>query len=1580
MTVELRNALGAAVGAPLSPTLLFEYPTVNALTRHLATRIPLMRDAVVPQEALSVVQESSEEPIAVIGMSCRFPGAPGLEEFWGLLQRGEDATREVPDDRWDVDEFYDPDPEVAGKMYTRRGGFIDGIDLFDPHFFGISPREASSMDPQQRLLLEGTWQALERAGIAPDGLAGTRTGVFVGISGSEWAFMGFKGMDAVRINPYSASGASASIASGRLSYVLGLQGPCVSVDTACSSSMVAAHLACQSLRSGESNLAVVGGVGILLLPEGLINLSRARMVSPDGRCKTFDARADGYARGEGCGIVILKRLSDAERDGNPVLAVIRGSAVNQDGRSGGLTAPNGLAQEAVLRDALTSAHLKPADVSYVEAHGTGTPLGDPIEVRALMAVMGEGRSRERALVLGSAKTNIGHLEAAARNAGLIKVVLSLQHGEIPAHLHFENPSPHIAWDELPVTVPTALRSWPEGRKIAGVSSFGFSGTNAHMILEEAPQSAVRESSAVDRPLHMLSLSGMNEEALLELAGRYRAYLGGPEVAPLGDVCFTANVGRAHFAHRLAVVGGTAVEVAAKLQSFETGQESPGVFRGVLSGRGRPKVAFLFTGQGSQYAGMGRGLYETQPTFRKALDLCAEILKGRLEKPLLEVMFGAAGSEGLVDRTAYTQPSLFALEWALSEMWRSWGVEPGAVLGHSVGEYVAAAVSGVLTLEDALGLIAERGRLMEALPSGGVMVAVAASEERVGAAIATVKEVSIAAVNGPSSVVISGTAAAVKQVSEALRKDGIKSQELVVSHAFHSALLDPMLGALETAASKVENKAPQMAMLSNLTGRVMKDGEVSAGYWRHHAREAVRFADSMRTLEEKGYEVFVELGPHPVLLGMGRGCVKDGLGSWMPSLRKGKDDWSQLLESVAGLYVGGVPFDGAGFDRDYSRRRVVLPTYPFQRQRYWIEVDAAPREVTRAAVPTGFREWLCALEWQPAPQAAASTTVEPGRWLVCGAESGVGPALVAALRGRGHLAVLATTGGAFASSPAGFIVDPTRPDQVDRLLAGAAREGPLAGVVNLWGLDAPAGIDPLETQRHVSGSALHLAQSLARQADPGRLWLVTRGAQAVGGGTLRNVDQAPLWGLGRTLFVEQPALGCICVDLDPESDGLDRLVEELLAGSGSENQIALRGGERYAARLVKSSAIDSSEPPQLRPDATYLVTGGLRGLGSEVAKWLVERGARNLALVGRRAPAAPEAIAIQALEVQGVRVLTVAVDVADRVALKAAFARVDATLPPLRGVVHCAGVIDDGLLADQTWDRFAGVMAPKLGGAANLDALTRERELDFFVLFSSSASLLGSPGQANYAAANAWMDALAHRRRSEGLAATAINWGAWGEVGMAARLDEATRRRKGEWGAGVIPLQDGLAALGLLIGGGAAQIALLPIDWPALLAHLPEPRPAFLTEVAVAVKAKKALSTTEGPPPGLDRAAPEERRAILEGFVAQQVVKVLALESTTVLGRDEDFRAYGMDSLMAMDLRNRLQTSLGRPLSPSVAMEHSTISALASLLAQESAVPEAGTAHQLLAAVRSKGVDAAVDDLSTADVDRLLEEMMRKRPE
>ncbi|WP_437756705.1 type I polyketide synthase [Sorangium sp. So ce1389] len=814
------------------------------------------------------LETARDAPIAIVGMGCRFPGgADDPASFWELVREGRDAIAEVPASRWDASDYYDPDREAPGKMATRRGGFIEGVDAFDAAFFGVSPPEARGMDPQQRLLLEVAWEALEHAGIAADTLVERAVGVYVGICSTLHTSNVFDASIIEQIDAHHGTGIAFSMAAGRLSHLLGVMGPSLAVDTACSSSLVALHLACQGLRSGECELALVGGVNLLLGPQISVSFSKARMLSADGRCKTFAASADGYGRGEGCGVVVLRRLSDALARGERVLAVVRGSAITHDGPSSGLIAPNGPSQVKVIRDALRQAGIDPARVGYVEAHGTGTLLGDPIEVSALGEVFGKSHTRQRPLLLGSAKANIGHLEAAAGISGLIKLVLSLQHKTVPPHRCVGERNPHIPWSRLPVEIPAAAQPWASdgAPRVGGVSSFGFSGTNVHVVLEEAPEAAPAEAP-VERPLHLLALSAKSDGALRALVAAYQRRLGAGDApvggAPVGDVCFTANTGRAQFRHRACAIGRTAEELRQDLDRA--------LAEAAVTPPSDPKVALLFAGEGPLQAGTARGLYEAQPSFRRCVDRCAEVVDPLLSRPIREVLFdeGAGDAAG---QAAFAQPALFIVEYALAELWRQWGVKPTAVLGHGVGEHVAACVAGVMPLEDALRLVVARGRSMQSPPAAG----------------------------SPDE--------------------------------------------LSRAAGAARLRAPALPLVSSVTGALADDAITRGAYWARAGREADRLAGGLRALRELGCGVFVEVGPGAALIERGQRELEDsGKARWVPSLVAGKDDWGALLGAVAALYRAGVAIDWGGFERDYPRRRVTLPTYPFERKDYPAPIPARRR--------------------------------------------------------------------------------------------------------------------------------------------------------------------------------------------------------------------------------------------------------------------------------------------------------------------------------------------------------------------------------------------------------------------------------------------------------------------------------------------------------------------------------------------------------------------------------------------------------------------------------------------------------------
>ncbi|MEM1241178.1 MAG: type I polyketide synthase, partial [Cyanobacteria bacterium P01_H01_bin.26] len=889
------------------------------------------------QAKLTAVEAARTEPIAIVGIGCRFPGnANSPEDFWQVLTNETDAIGQVPNDRWDADVFYDADPDAPGKIVTQNGGFIDQLQDFDAAFFGISPREAVSMDPQQRLLLEVSWEAMEHGGMVPEQWASRPVGIFMGISSHDYS-QHLSRRDQSEIDAYLATGNAHSVAAGRLSYSLGFTGPSLVVDTACSSSLVAVHLACQSLRHQECEVALAGGVNRILAPEFSINFSKAHMLAPDGRCKTFDASANGFARGEGCGVIVLKRLSDAMAHNDNILAVVRGSAVNQDGRSSGLTVPNGPSQQSVICQALASAGVKPEDIRYIEAHGTGTALGDPIEVGALGAVFGQSHSRQNPLQIGSVKTNIGHLEAAAGIAGLIKVVLAMQHGTLPAHLHFQQPSPHIDWQGIPVQVTAKAMAWDsqEKTRLAGISSFGFSGTNAHVVVGsvEQPQTAKPDGFGP----YLLMLSAKDDTALRELADLYGERINQPGTE-LRDICWSAWALRSHHPHRLAIVAKSLKDAQTQL----TGQLSH-----AITGKTKqrpPKIAFLFTGQGAQHINMGRQLYKTEPVFRQTIDHCAQILKAD-NIDLLELLYPSTDvsverSKVSIHNTANTQPALFAIAYALTELWKSWGITPSGVLGHSISEYAAACTAGVMDWEIGLRLIAVRGRLMQALPEGGGMAAVMASPEQIEPYLEA--GVAIAAYNSPTNTVLSGSQTALEKVLANLEKQHIQTKPLRVSHGFHSPLMAPVLKDFEAIAHSVPYQLPQLDMVSTVTGQTITQEITQPDYWVRHIRQPVKFSQAMESLAAENYDILIEIGPKPTLITLGQQCLPDGSGHWLPSLHLKQDGQSSerhtMLMGLGHLYVAGAPIQWPG----EAGQRVSLPTYPFQRQRYWIDVQPVRR--------------------------------------------------------------------------------------------------------------------------------------------------------------------------------------------------------------------------------------------------------------------------------------------------------------------------------------------------------------------------------------------------------------------------------------------------------------------------------------------------------------------------------------------------------------------------------------------------------------------------------------------------------------
>lgn len=2208
------------------------------------------------------------EPIAIIGIGCRYPGADSPNAFWQLLKNGVDAVSEVPPSRWDRTQFESVANTESARASLRWGGFLKSVDQFDPLFFGIAPREVNTMDPQQRLLLEVAWEAMEDAGILPERLRGTDTGVFVGIGTHDYSIMLWQNpID----DPYLTTGTGNCIAANRISYIFDLKGPSLSVDTACSSSLISVHLACQSLWTGESTMALAGGVNVLLLPTVTLGFARGGFMSTSGRCRSFDASADGYVRSEGAGMVLLKPLTQAQADGDPIYAVIRGTAANQDGFSNGMAAPNVDAQERVLRAAYRRAGISPGQVQYIEAHGTGTKLGDPVEIAALGRVLTEDRPAGSVCAVGSVKSNIGHAETAAGVAGVIKVALSLKHKQIPPNIHFQAPNPQIGFHQLPLRVQTELAPWNASPAIAGVNSFGFGGTNAHIVLEEAPSPielhasenssknvkknasknsakniskkssktilkndsqnasknsrkktkdrAIDQEQDCDRPHHLLTLSAKTETALRQLAQRYSEYLTTHPETNLASLCFTANTGRSRFAHRLGVVAESPVQMQAQLRAFAQGQDAANLNYGTA--QSPPSVAFLFTGQGSQAVNMGRSLYQSHSIFRQTVDEAAKLLEPQLKRPLLSILYPtpdqASRAADRIDQTAYTQPVLFVVEYALAKLWQSWGVQPAVVMGHSIGEYVAACVAGVFSLEDALRLVAARGRLMQALPEGGGMVSVMADAETVAARLENLETVAIAAMNGPQSTVISGEKTALTKLAAQLAAEGIKTTPLNVSHAFHSPLMSPMLAEFAQVANTVTYHTPRIPLISNVTGDWITEDIATPNYWVQHIRQPVRFQQGMETLQRRGCGALLEIGAKPILLGMGRLCVQASHPDlaetmlWLPSLRPGQEDWQTLLSSLATLYVHGVDLDWVAIAPPSARRLPSLPTYPFQRQRYWWQPDSCPPGLVGASSPsrlrsprlhpllgerlrlggtseirfeaqisanspayladhqiatqavfpaaayvemaiasalrsdiatgravglspveltqfrieqalrlsaspttlqlalspeaggyrfqllslnaeseawtrhaTGFlatgqplsssavlteiqaqfhqqaltsalqssiapsdyyaqlrqqnlnygpafqviqqlwqgdraalshlqlpntlgseatayhlhpalldgcfqtvaaacgpgiadgtylptgiealrlgvpaqstvwswvqrvrtvtpaengrrpplvadlqilnptgelvaeitglslhpvsetsllrmvgstksfqiaernqtyspelqTEWIYTLDWQPDENShqTESVATQPRQWMILSDRQNIGKSFAELLSQQGDRTSLlfANWGSDGASENS---VNPLDAAEMQRQIANQVAIAPWTDVVYLWGLDTVASSEPpqplTQTCTQLCGGVLHLVQALnaAQKSSPPRLWIVTAGTQAITpSDPPTHVPQAALWGLGRSLRQEQPNLRCTCIDLDAADPAPATTLLAALQQTHLEDQIAYRQGTRYGARLspgpakpaltipdapsfhlgltqygvldhltlmpcqrrspgpgeieilvraagvnfrdvlnalgmlqpyleqmgfatanavpfggecagtvvavgegvtpfrvgdevIAAQAIGSlgqhvtvnakwvapkpksltfaeaatiptafltavyglcqlaklqpgdrilihaaaggvglaavqlaqrlgaeiyatasaakqgflkslgvqqvfdsrtlefadqiakvtngrgvdvvlnslngdyiprslellspqgrfveigklgiwtaeqvhalrpdvdyfsfdllevskEEPdsiaallneltaqfqrgelrplkhtvfeiteaptafrymaqakhigkvvmtlppvlpqqPVVRPDGTYLITGGLGALGQLTALWLAEQGAKGLLLVGRKPPSAIARSWISDLEAQGVTVTTAQADVADRGAIAPLLEQCPL---PLRGVIHAAGVLDDGVLQNQTWERFQSVLAPKVQGAWSLHDLTRSHDLDFFVCFSSVASLLGSAGQANYAAANAVLDSLMHHRRRLGLPGLSVNWGAWA-VGMSTQLMERERQRLKSQGMTLITPEQGLPLLSELLRQNQVQAGVLPIDWAAFRAAQPgRALPPFFERVLPAEEpaaAPAAPALLQSLQQGGDSQSDlyGNRLERLQQFIREQLAKVLGFSTPELIDIHDDFSDLGMDSLMAVEFTNRLQVGLGYSISQSLLFDYSSIAALAEHLA------------------------------------------------
>ncbi len=1519
---------------------------LNSLPLIADMHVPFFRSLQELDNAPLAPRGSEAEPVAIVGMGLRYPGGVvDRDSFWEVLRDEVDAITEIPPSRWDIDRYYDPNPDAEGGVMTRCGGFLSGIEDFDATFFGISAREAEQLDPQQRLILECAWEAIEDAGVVPRELMGSDTGVFMGLIYQEYAARLERGG---AVDGYTLTGNTASVASGRVSYLLGLEGPSLTVDTACSSSLVTLHLACQSLERGECSLALAGGVTLMLTPTPFVGFSRMGGLAPDGRCKSFSDDADGTAWAEGCGVLLLKRLSDARRDGDEVLGIVRGSALNQDGRSNGLTAPNGPSQRAVVHQALAAAGALPAEISYVECHGTGTTLGDPIEVMALNAVLRQGRAAEDPLWIGSVKSNLGHTQAAAGVAGVIKALLAMRHEKIPASLHCAQESRHIPWAQLHLRVTKESTPWPRGERprLAGVSSFGISGTNAHVILEEPPrvEAAVSEGEV----LAPLVLSARTEGALQAQAARWAGWLAAHPEARWSDAVASAALHRSHFESRAAVV-----EVSA-LQALARGEEHPGLHRDARVGRSR--VAFLFTGQGSQFVGMGRELYEASPVFRQALDEVCGHLNPHLRAPLQGVIFGEdAGDPEALHRTEFTQAGLFALEVALAAQWEAWGVTPSCVLGHSIGELSAACVAGVFSLADGAALVAARGNLMQACESGGGMVSVEADEDAVRAVLeAQSGRVDIAALNSPGQTVISGDADAVAAVAATLEGQGCRVKTLAVSHAFHSAHMDSMLEAFRGVLEGCTFHPARLRVISNLTGALATDEQLgSVDYWVRHVREAVRFKEGMNALAAEGITTFVECGPQGVLCGMGARCLSDPELVFVPCLRRERSEVETLRGALGQIFVGGHAVAWSCVLEGWSGERLALPTYAFERQRHWVEApregagvslegDRTLWEAVRGDSPVAFGEllglseservavapllprlaawkerreaeseiesWLYRERFEREGAGSPGTQVLEGVWLVVAPEeaSEVATALVTSIAAAEGRVVRCGA-------------------SLDRVaLARSLGEGgaEVAGVLGLTAL----GEEPERL-------TLALVQALGDAGVKAPLWLVTQGAVSVGDeDPVRNPGQALAWALGRALGLEHPHRygGMVDVPVEVDTSVGERLVA--LVAKGDEDQSALRAEGTFVRRLVRYTA--PAPQGEWRTRGTVLITGGTGALGAHAARWFAQRGAEQVVLTSRRGLEAPGAAALQAeLEALGVKVRVEGCDVADEAAVRGLVAGLDEGGPPLRAVVHAAGVMGASPLAELQPEELTEALAAKVGGAWNLHRALGERELDAFVLYGSIAGLWGAGHQAAYGAANAGLEALGSFRRGRGLCATTLHWGPWAGEGLLSSGEGFGDGEQHLRKRGLVPMgaEHALQGLDVALRSGGDSLAVVNVDWSrfAPVFAFSRPRPFFegVQEARTAMaQARVAPPRGEASAFGLElaRLPDSAQRDTVMRLIVEHTGSVLGLKDPTRLNTGTGFLELGFDSLLAVELQRRLERATGVRIPSTLVFDYPTV--------------------------------------------------------
>lgn len=1471
-----------------------------------------LKDALVAIKKLkSGLQEEKNkkhEPIAIIGMAMRFPGGvKNADDYWKLLSGGVDAIRDIPESRFDAKALYDSNHETPGKMVVKQGGFLDNIDQFDGSFFDLSYAEIESMDPQQRILLEVTHEAMENAGIPVQSLIDSNTGVFIGVTNNDYQKRHFRSGDYTLINPYSYTGAAVCSNSGRISYLMGLQGPSVSLDTACSSSLVATHLATQSLRNRECDLAIAGAANVIIDPEFTIYFSTLNSLSKDSRCKSFSNDANGFIRSEGCGILVLKRLSDAQRDGDNILAVVKGSAVNQDGRSNGFTAPNVKAQERLLLKALQNAQLSPEQVAFIEAHGTGTRIGDPIEMEAIAEVFAKAKSKEHPLYVGSAKTNIGHTEGVAGMAGMMKAVLAVQKGVIPKNLHFNTPNELIDWKNLPVSVPVENTSWDAVHQYIGVSGFGVTGTNAHVIIGAAPsEQETTPAEMLRNDVLVLPLSARTPEALQDLAKVYAEFIENSGESP-EDICAMAALKRSAFETREVFVARDKTALVEQLKDFaELAVEEHKSF----DADDYVKVVFVCPGQGAQWVGMAQQLYASEPVFRETLDACTVSYSKFTSWNLIEELNGVNYEELDV-----IQPVLVAIEIALGQLLKSKGIVPDIVVGHSMGEVAAAYLAGMISLDEAAQIICTRSALMKQTSGKGAMAVTDLTSEEAQQRLQGQEEyLSVAVQNSPKSTVIAGDPLKLQNLYDQLEAEGRFCRMVKVDVASHSPQMDPVLAPLRDALNNLQPKDSEVVFYSTALREKVKGSGLNAEYWVKNLRNPVQFGAVVRDIVQHDNAIFIELTPHPVLIT----AIQENMqvvnksGAAIATLRREKDELESFYKAYGQFFESGLSVDWTNI-YPAIHKFILLPNYQWQKERFWFDQKPnLPVDIPAVSVVKAEKDIPANANDTSAQKSVIFETIWeevdieqrqlPSSVVVVKDLEGLGDQVVQILEQKG---VKVET-----------ILSTERPMMIPEV------------VVHLSCTNVKA------TQQDAIFSFRDLIQYFNDKGKSPKIYAVTKNGQVISTEDKQvHIPSTALWGLMRTIRNEFPELKPVTIDINSSATAED--IVNVIGQNESNKEWVFRAQKWYTP-ILKAVHPVSSVAEAFTSGTTYLITGGTSGLGLVFAEWLATKGVKNLALVSRSGMKPETQPVVERLRNQGIKVEVFRADVANPDELARLVMEIETVLPTIRGVVHAAGVLDDGAFLNLSAEQFNKVLAPKINGGWNLHKYFSVRTLESFVLFSSGASILGTAGQANYTAANMALDQLANYRKSLGLAALSINFGNIGEVGLAA-ADIRRGQRLAEQGMSVITPEQLPAYLDALFDLPGAQYMLMDINfdqWAAFNSGVQGN--TFYSKVLKGIPYQPVSVNTEEITPVFTNKSGAIRHY---KSVIKNLISAITKIPVSKIREDATFKSLGIDSLMAVQLKNKLQTESGLDLTVSGIWTYPTVEKYAEYLVEELEIEE-----------------------------------------